>query len=116
MRERCNTKSSTSYKNYGGRDIKVCSEWDDYPAFRDWANENGYRDGLSIDRINNNGNYEPNNCRWATSKQQARNKRDTVYYEINGETKPIIEWAEILNKPYKRIIQRHNRGIDPFAF
>lgn len=75
MLQRCYNQKRVKYKDYGGRGIQVCQEWHDYIVFRDWAIANGYDENLSLDRINNDGNYEPANCRWATAKQQANNRR-----------------------------------------
>jgi hypothetical protein len=85
MRERCNRVNAKNYHLYGGRGIKVCKEWDDYTAFKKWANKNGYIKGLSIDRKNVNLGYNPDNCRWVTLKEQQRNKRSNSRFLINGE-------------------------------
>lgn len=112
MRQRCRTKSHHAYKDYGGRGIKVCREWDEsFEAFREWALANGYGDDLSIDRINNNGNYEPGNCRWATRKQQHRNKRNNVIVAIQGEVGIIAEMSRKYNIPDSTIRGRYYKGL-----
>lgn len=97
MRNRCNYDRDKEYKDYGGRGIKVCKEWDEsFDNFCAWAMENGYKEGLSIDRIDVNGNYEPSNCKWATRYEQDRNKRNNVMLTYNGETRCLTDWAEYL--------------------
>lgn len=94
IRLRCNNPQDQHYPLYGGRGISVCKEWDEsYEAFRDWALANGYADGLSIDRIDVDGNYKPSNCRWATNQEQQNNKRTNVYLTFNGKTQTIVQWA-----------------------
>lgn len=97
MKQRCYCKNKDHYNCYGGRGITVCKEWkDDFKAFYDWAVSNGYKDTLTIDRIDVNGNYCPENCRWITQKEQANNTRATRFITHNGITKSISEWCEEL--------------------
>jgi hypothetical protein len=106
MRERCNSDN----KNYGGRGIKVCQEWEDFKIFRKWATENNYRSGLEIDRINVNGNYEPCNCRFVIKRIQANNRRNNRYYDIDGINHTLFEWARIYNINYQTLYSRMERG------
>jgi hypothetical protein len=96
MKWRCNPKNTHDAGMYNGRGITVCEEWSSsYVAFRDWALAHGYADNLSIDRHPDmNGNYQPNNCRWATSTEQCRNTRRNRQIEAFGEAKSCVEWAE----------------------
>ena len=111
MKTRCSLKEDKHYADYGGRGISVCQEWQQsYELFRDWALENGYRDDLSIDRINNDGNYCPENCRWATLSQQSRNRRSNVYYELHGRRLTVSDWAEQSGIKAKTIRERLRRG------
>lgn len=87
MRTRCTNPNYLGYKNYGGRGISICKEWDSFTVFRDWALENGYRDDLSIERINTNGNYEPGNCTWADKRTQSANRNYT-----NKDTSGKLWW------------------------
>lgn len=83
MKTRCYRPSYHAYKHYGGRGIRICDEWlQSFEAFYRWAIENGYEDDLSIDRIDCNGNYQPDNCRWATAEEQNKNKRAKNGYKI----------------------------------
>lgn len=98
MIHRCYNPNCRAYKDYGGRGIKVCDEWkDNLNIFYDWALNNNYMEGLSIDRINNNGNYEPSNCRWVSRKKQQNNRRNNHYITYNNETHTLTEWSEILH-------------------
>lgn len=94
MRFRCNNKNASDYKYYGGKGVFVCQQWTRFDQFKKWADESGYANGLTIDRIDPNGNYTPDNCRWATRKEQSRNKTNNRLLTLWGESKTITEWAE----------------------
>lgn len=110
MKQRCDNPQNQAYSRYGEREIAVCDEWkNDFQAFYDWAMTHGYESGLTIDRIDNNKGYSPQNCRWATSSEQARNRRSCHFITFGGETRTMIEWAEKtglpLNVLYLRIVR-----------
>jgi len=95
MKERCLSSNNKEYKDYGGRGIKICDEWlHDFLTFYNWCISNGYLEGLSIDRINNDGNYEPSNCRFADRKTQNNNKSNCRIIIFNGESKDLQQWCE----------------------
>lgn len=114
MLQRCNNKNDISYLRYGGRGIKVCKEWASsrtgFIEFRNWALANGYSDELTIDRIDNDGNYEPTNCRWVTYKVQANNKRNNKYINYKGETHTMSEWSEITGIPVYKLQYHLSKG------
>jgi hypothetical protein len=112
MKARCYNKKHRSYLRYGGRGIIVCDEWlNDINAFFAWAMSHGYRDNLTIDRKNVNGNYEPSNCRWATNEFQQSNTRKNVWLEINGEKHTISQWSRLSNIPITTIRGRIKNGL-----
>lgn len=110
MRQRCRDKNCRSYPNYGDRGIYVCKEWDDYPTFRAWAMSNGYSDELSIDRINPDGGYSSDNCRWQSCKAQNNNKTNNRVFTIKGKTMTMSEWADAAGVNYKTVKTRVERG------
>lgn len=112
MKQRCTNPNNKDYPLWGGRGITVCDEWlHDYAAFRKWAYDNGYKKNLTIDRIDVNGNYTPDNCRWIEMERQSRNKRDNVYVEFRGERKLLIEFCEEFGFNYYTIYGRiYNHG------
>ena len=114
MKQRCYNPKIKSYANYGARGITVCNEWlHDFQAFYDWAIAHGYRENLSIDRISVDGPYAPENCRWATAKEQGRNQRTNHNITIKGETKTLIEWCELYRMDYDKVHKRIQIGWLP---
>jgi hypothetical protein len=111
--KRCNHINNVSYHYYGGRGIEVCNKWLVFDNFIKWGLENGYDDKLTLDRIDNNGNYEPSNCRWADRKTQSRNKRNNRLLTFNGKTQCVFAWAEELNIKHSTIFNRLERGWTP---
>lgn len=110
MQDRCYNVKSVSYPCYGCRGIKVAGEWNTFEAFEKWAYANGYTECLTIDRIDVNGDYSPENCRWCTRKEQANNKRNNVYLTYKGETKTLTQWSEEKGMSRKTLQQRLDKG------
>ena len=109
IKQRCYNKKDKHFKNYGNRGITMCEEWkNDFKVFYDWSTNNGYNDSLTIDRIDVNGNYEPNNCRWTTIKEQQRNRTNNRLITYNNETHCVGEWSEKLNLKGSTIYNRIN--------
>ena len=115
MRHRCKNQNRPDYKYYGGRGVRVCDEWDcSFENFYSWAINNGYKEGLTIDRIDVDGNYEPSNCRWVTRYTQMNNTRQNCYITIDGETKTAAEWGRISGIDGRLISERYRKGYDPW--
>lgn len=111
MRSRCNNRNVPCYQYYGGRGISVCGEWgtpDGFEAFYKWAVNNGYSSNLTLDRIDVNGDYDPDNCRWISMLEQMNNTRTNHLITYNGEEKTLAEWARCVGLPYQRVINRIN--------
>ena len=111
IRKRCTNQKCESYKHYGGRGIKISEKWNNFIDFYNDMKE-GYADDLSLDRIDHNGNYEPGNCRWATSKTQNRNRRNNNVITFNNESKTLAEWSELSGNNYTVINYRIKKGWD----
>lgn len=110
MRQRCFNPKNCKYYAYGKRGITICKEWNDFINFYSWAMENGYSEHLSIDRIDVNGNYEPKNCRWSSSIEQANNMRTNKIIHFNGENYTMANFCRAYNLNYKLFAQRLKRG------
>lgn len=114
MKQRCTNPKNKYFRRYGGRGISVCPEWAaDYGPFFIWATSNGYREGLQIDRIDNNGNYTPDNCRWVTAKVNTNNRENTRRVTFQGHTHSLTEWAEITGIPRTTLRYRYEAGKPP---
>ena len=108
MKDRCHNPKNRVYKNYGGRGITVCDEWrNNSKSFLDWALSHGYSDDLTIDRIDNDKGYSPDNCRWATASEQADNRRTSIRLQYKGEIKSLNEIARIENISYDEAKYRY---------
>jgi hypothetical protein len=118
MKQRCNNPNTSEYHRYGGRGIKVCDEWLSFANFRDWAMANGYdpdapRGECTLDRIDNDGNYEPSNCRWVNLKEQMANRpKRGIFYEYNGESHTLYDWSKIIGTSHGLLRNRIRLGWD----
>lgn len=107
MKSRCYNPNHKDYHRYGGRGITVCDEWlDSYVPFYEWSLENGIELNLTIDRLDNDGNYSPNNCAWRTPKEQGNNRSTNVLVEFNGDSKTVQQWADLLGITHQAMFER----------
>lgn len=114
MLNRCNCETSKSYDNYGGHGIKVCKEWSGEKGlinFYKWSMDNGYSDELSIDRIDVNGDYCPENCRWTTPLVQQNNRRNNINIEHNGESHTLSQWCRMAGVNYKTALRKYHNNV-----
>lgn len=110
MKKRCEWPGQNRYERYGGRGIRVCDEWQSYDTFRAWAISHGYGKWVSLDRVDNDGHYEPNNCRWIPAGQQQWNSSRTIHLTLNGVTKPLPQWADELGLSREILRTRRSQG------
>ncbi len=110
MKARCLNPKEAHYSRYGGRGISFCPEWNEYVPFRDWALANGYAENLQLDRINNDGDYEPANCRFVTSQLNNWNRRDSVLLTVNGETACATEWSRRIGHQVVYLVTRYGKA------
>jgi hypothetical protein len=112
MLSRCYNESDVAYNRYGAIGITVCAEWkNDLHTFIAWANNNGYSERLTLDRVKNEKGYCPDNCRFVSARIQNINRKNSIYFEIDGETKALSEWAELYNQNYSTVWRRLNKGM-----
>lgn len=113
MKDRCTKPQKSNYKYYGGKGIKVCKEWsDDYLTFYEWSMSHGYQEGLQIDRIDFNGDYEPKNCRWVDKITQENNKSSNIRITYKGQNHTVTEWARLYNIKPPSLRNRLRKGWD----
>ena len=110
MKSRCYREKDPSYKYYGGRGIEVCDEWMDIENFEKWVKDHPYFEGATLDRIDSNGNYEPNNCRWATMFEQDKNRRNSILIEYEGELLNFTELSQATGINRSTLSNRYWRG------
>lgn len=114
MKTRCYNSQYWNYPNYGGRGITICEEWlKDFSSFYSWALSSGYQEGLTIERVNNDGPYSPDNCKWATKEEQDANRRNNHRLTYKGETKTVTQWAKLTGLPAAAILSRIRYGWSP---
>lgn len=113
MRARCYNPNNADYPNYGGRGIAVCDRWSEFANFFSDMGERPER--MTIDRIEVDMDYAPNNCRWADADTQANNKRDSVWVTIDGQTKTLSQWCRVFGVERSKAAYRHKNGLDPFS-
>jgi hypothetical protein len=112
VKSRCNNTNDTAFKDYGQKGITVCEEWEnDFSLFLDWSISNGYNDGLTLDRKNPLKNYSPDNCRWATQKQQANNRTNNKHLVLKGIKRTVSEWEDISGVNRTTILHRYKKGL-----
>lgn len=117
FRQRCNNPNNKAYCNYGGRGINICEEWNDFSVFREWAFATGYKEDAkrgecTLDMVDVDGDYCPENCRWISMAEQNRNKRTTSYYELNGERRSLMDWSKTTGIKYQTLFRRYKAGWD----
>lgn len=113
MRKRCNNPNDDAYERYGGRGIRVCDEWNmSFDSFKEWAEKSGYADDLTIERLDVNGNYQPDNCTWITRAEQAKNRRSSNMLTINGITKTAADWSRDAGFEKHVVMDRIRKGMD----
>lgn len=113
MKCRCMNPNHPTFRHYGARGIEVCEGWrEDYPSFKEWATANGYGEGLELDRIDVNGNYEPSNCRWITHRDQSLNRRDTLFVEDGGVLEKAAVFLQENAIPKSTFAEWRSKGIE----